>query len=289
MQELFQPILLYVGCALGALGVVLAMPRRGVSPQVIGGLVAGAGFGAVVLAVSLMNLSHLPNIHFYIFSVIAVGAALRVITHQRPVYSALYFILTILASSGLYVILAAEFMAFALIIVYAGAILITYLFVIMLATEAPSEEQEEALQDYDRYSREPIAATVVGFVLLATLTTMLAKGAGDLTPSASATDGVRIASTRFESGSVAVGEAGAQRRVEPTVIATIWAREATAGRIDLVVDGGSVDLDRRSLDTGMPVTLVKGENQVGIPAGGLSKEQAEHVRVIWSQSPAVIK
>ncbi|MBC7773309.1 MAG: NADH-quinone oxidoreductase subunit J, partial [Pyrinomonadaceae bacterium] len=194
MQELFQPILLYIGCALGALGVALAMPRRGVSPQVIGGLVAGGGFGAMILAVSLMNIKHLPNINFYVFSLIAIGASLRVITHPRPVYSALYFILTILASSGLYVILAAEFMAFALIIVYAGAILITYLFVIMLATEAPSEMEEEQLQDYDRYSREPIAATIVGFVLLASLTTMLARGAATLPgPLASSQGGQTIA------------------------------------------------------------------------------------------------
>jgi NADH-quinone oxidoreductase subunit J len=68
-------------------------------------------------------------------------------------------------------------MAFALVIVYAGAILITYLFVIMLATEAPTEEALESLADYDRLSREPLVATVAGFVLVATLTTIMATGA----------------------------------------------------------------------------------------------------------------
>jgi NADH-quinone oxidoreductase subunit J len=78
------------------------------------------------------------------------------------------------------VILSAEFLAFALVIVYAGAILITYLFVIMLATEAPTAEEPEALSEYDRYSREPLAATVTAFVLLATLTTILGTGVAGL-------------------------------------------------------------------------------------------------------------
>jgi len=130
-----------------------------------------------------------PNVYFYVFSAIALGAALRVITHQRPVYSALYFILSIIATAGLFLILSAEFMAFALIIVYAGAILITYLFVIMLATQAPEEGEIEVLTEYDTAAREPIAATVVGFAMLAILTTMLFKGAEQLpTPKASQAD-----------------------------------------------------------------------------------------------------
>ncbi len=52
----------------------------------------------------------------------------------------------------------------------------------MLATQAPTEEQKENLADYDSFSREPLAATVVGFVLLAVLTTMLFRGAGALPP-----------------------------------------------------------------------------------------------------------
>lgn len=176
MPELFSPILLYGACALGALGVSLALPRRGTSPQLLGALIGASGLGGIFLALGLASPGALPNFNFYIFSAIALGASLRVISHPRPVYAALYFVLTILASCGLYVILSAEFLAFALVIVYAGAILITYLFVIMLATEAPTAEEPEALSDYDKYSREPLAATVTAFVLLATLTTILARG-----------------------------------------------------------------------------------------------------------------
>lgn len=179
-----NPLLLYVACALGALGVVLAMPRRGASPALIGGLIAAAAVGLVALGLflALDDMAQIPNLFFYVFAAMALGGGLRMITHPRPVYAALYFILTIIASSGLYLLLSAEFMAFALIIIYAGAILITYLFVIMLATQAPTDDDDESLTDYDTTSREPIAAVASGFVLLALLSTMLFRGAPALEP-----------------------------------------------------------------------------------------------------------
>jgi NADH-quinone oxidoreductase subunit J len=193
LDGLISPILLYSGCILGAIGVCLALPRRGLSPQVIGALVFALAFGLLMLALGLKSGGKpssgggLPNVNFYLFSFIALGASLRVISHPRPVYAALYFILTILSSAGLYVLLSAEFMAFALVIVYAGAILITYLFVIMLATETPTADQVEALSEYDRYSREPLVATVVGFMLVAGMTSLMATGVNAAKPSATAT------------------------------------------------------------------------------------------------------
>ena len=185
MDSVVNPVILYAAIALGGIGVLLALPRRGANPQVIGAGIAALGGGIVVVLLGLAGRDAgegLPNIHFYIFSAIALGGALRVITHPRPVYSALYFILTILSSAGLYLILSAEFMAFALIIIYAGAILITYLFVIMLATQAPSEDQIDELADYDTQAREPLMAAGAGFVLLAVLTTLIFGGSQSLIP-----------------------------------------------------------------------------------------------------------
>jgi NADH-quinone oxidoreductase subunit J len=88
--------------------------------------------------------------------------------------------MTILSTAGLFLLLSAEFMAFALIIVYAGAILITYLFVIMLASQAPEEGADQVLASYDIESREPLVAAVVGFVILAALSTMMFQGLGSL-------------------------------------------------------------------------------------------------------------
>ncbi|MDX9910529.1 MAG: NADH-quinone oxidoreductase subunit J [Phycisphaerales bacterium] len=180
LNAIINPIALYLLIALAGVGVCLALPRKGPSPQALGGLLAAAGFGGLVLALTLWanESGAIPNPYFYVFGLVALGAGLRVVTHPRPVYAALYFILVVLASAGLLLILSAEFMAFAMIIVYAGAILITYLFVIMLATQAPSEDMIDALADYDRQSREPVGAAVAGFVLLAAMTTLLFRGIG---------------------------------------------------------------------------------------------------------------
>lgn len=182
LDQVLQPIILYLACVLGGVGVALALPRKGVSPRLIGAVLASAGGGLVVLfmGIKAAQVGQLPNVFFYAFALLALGAALRMISHPRPVYSALYFILTIIATCGLFVILSAEFMAFALIIIYAGAILITYLFVIMLATQAPREGDEELQAEYDTQAREPWMASLVGFVLLAMLTTMMFRGATEL-------------------------------------------------------------------------------------------------------------
>ncbi len=185
MEAVISPIVLYSMIALGAVGVLLALPRARANFALPGFLIGATAGGIVLVALGSKALTEsgggLPNIYFYVFGFVALAASLRVITHPRPVYSALYFILTILATCGLFLILSAEFMAVALVIIYAGAILITYLFVIMLATQAPSEELSENLTTFDRVAREPVLATVSGFLLLAVLTTLMARGVPTLT------------------------------------------------------------------------------------------------------------
>ncbi len=180
LGHVIHPAIFFALWVLGALGVGLALPRTKATPQLLGALLGALALGLLLIAMGVNAKGHLPNLYFYIFSAIGLGAALRVVTHPRPVYAALYFIMTVLASAGLFLILSAEFMAFALIIVYAGAILITYLFVIMLATQAPVEGEVEVLATYDTQAREPIAATIVGFLLLAVLSVMLFRGVEQL-------------------------------------------------------------------------------------------------------------
>ncbi len=248
IKQIINPYMLYGLCVLGALGVCLALPRRGISPQVLGALVASLAGGLLLLAMGAANPGSLPNIYFYVFSLVALGAALRVITHPRPVYAALYFVLTVIATAGLFLILSAEFMAFAMIIVYAGAILITYLFVIMLATQSPQEGEVEVLTEYDTAAREPVAATVVGFLLLAIMTTLAFRGLPDLkTPAPLQADSLL---------------AEMPRKIERALDA--------AGTLP---EGGKVKLDdanRAVVDwTTRQVTVVAGgsESQVAIPDG----------------------
>lgn len=165
---------LYIASAIGAIALFMMAPRRGYSPVRLGGLLGAMTLGGLWLTLA----GHLPDLgpdraamgYYYIFSAIALVAAVRVITHPRPVYSALWLVMVILASTGLLVLLGASFVAFAMVIIYGGAIVVTYMFVIMLATHARSEEVAETT-DYERSAREPLAAVAVSFVLLAVLLT----------------------------------------------------------------------------------------------------------------------
>ena len=68
---------------------------------------------------------------FAVFATILVGSALMVILHRNPVTSALFLVLAFCSLAGLYLLLGAEFVGMVQIIVYAGAIMVLFLFVIM--------------------------------------------------------------------------------------------------------------------------------------------------------------
>src|SRR5688572_9544018 len=76
---------------------------------------------------------------FYLFAAVTVVASLLVIAQRNPIYSVLLLILSFGGLSGLYVLLNAPFVAVIQIIVYAGAIMVLFLFVVMLLN-APREE-----------------------------------------------------------------------------------------------------------------------------------------------------
>ena len=74
----------------------------------------------------------LYSISFYLFSSIAVLSALMVISAKNPVHSVLFLILCFVTSSGLFVLLGAEFLAMILVVVYVGAVAVLFLFVVMM-------------------------------------------------------------------------------------------------------------------------------------------------------------
>ena len=69
---------------------------------------------------------------FYVFATILVLAGLRVITTRNPVHAALYLVLSFVACSGLWLLLEAEFLAVVLVLVYVGAVMVLFLFVVMM-------------------------------------------------------------------------------------------------------------------------------------------------------------
>lgn len=196
------PLLLYIASVLGAVALILMMPRsrKGALGQFAGhagALLGAAALGGAWVAVAantglitnfseeVLGLEGVAFLYFYIFSAIAIASAVMVITRRRPVYCALWFVMVVLSSAGLFLVLSADFMALAMVLIYGGAILVTYMFVIMLATQPgdpapgsqatgsqPTANSTSQGQDYDRHGRDPLWACVAGFLLLAVLLTV---------------------------------------------------------------------------------------------------------------------
>src|SRR6185295_1821321 len=82
------------------------------------------------------------TVAFYAFAALAVGASALVIGQRNPMYSVLLLIASFAALAGLYIQLDAPFVAVAQIVIYAGAIMVLFLFVVMLLN-APQEDAAE--------------------------------------------------------------------------------------------------------------------------------------------------
>jgi NADH-quinone oxidoreductase subunit J len=186
-SPLMSPVLILLLCVFSGVATVFILPgHREMTLRKVGGvLLVALGLIFAASVPSWLPTGHAEAVYFWIFSAIAIGGAVRVVTHARPVYSALYFVLTVFASAGLFVLLEAEFMAAALVLIYAGAILVTYVFVIMLASQATGDGTHlQKMAEYDSHSREPAAAAAVGFALMGVLLFVIFDKAGDLTGSA---------------------------------------------------------------------------------------------------------
>ena len=72
------------------------------------------------------------DIVFYTLSAILLFAGLRVITTRNPVYAALFLVLAFFTAAGIWLLLEAEFLAIALVLVYVGAVMVLFLFVVMM-------------------------------------------------------------------------------------------------------------------------------------------------------------
>jgi NADH-quinone oxidoreductase subunit J len=91
----------------------------------------------------------ITTILFILLSVMAVGSALMVITRKNPVHSVLYLVVTFFAISGHYILMNAQFLAIVNIIVYAGAIMVLFLFVVMMMNlNVANEPQKNKLLQF---------------------------------------------------------------------------------------------------------------------------------------------
>jgi NADH-quinone oxidoreductase subunit J len=108
---------------------------------------------------------------FYVFAAVLVVAALRVVTTRNPVHAALWLVLSFVTAAGLWLLLQAEFLAIALVLVYVGAVMVLFLFVVMML-----DVNFDALRTEIR-SYLPVAATV-GLVIFAEMALLLVRATG---------------------------------------------------------------------------------------------------------------
>jgi NADH-quinone oxidoreductase subunit J len=105
---------------------------------------------------------------FYAFAAVLLAAALRVITARNPVHAVLYLVLAFFTAAALWLLLRAEFLAIALVLVYVGAVMVLFLFVVMML-DINLERLREGF-----WKNLPLAV-VVGGVMAAEMVAVLAQ------------------------------------------------------------------------------------------------------------------
>lgn len=155
-------ILAFLVILLGAAGTFLLLPHKHGAAKPRNVHLIGGSLDALALLLFAFFWSPpgpwLSSLFFYTFACGAIVAAVLTVTTPNPIHSALWFAAVVLASSGLFLLAGAQFLAVGTVIVYAGAIIVTFLFVIMLA-------QMEGRAPYDRAARMPFIATWTCFIL----------------------------------------------------------------------------------------------------------------------------
>ena len=101
-----------------------------------------------------------PALFFYLFAGVCIAAAVMVIAARNPVHSVLFLILAFVNAAALFILLGAEFLAMILIIVYVGAVLVLFLFVVMML-DVDFAQLRQGLMQY-----LPIGAFLGGILLI---------------------------------------------------------------------------------------------------------------------------
>src|SRR5689334_9991731 len=117
----------------------------------------------------------LESVVFYAFGAVLLVAGLRVITARNPVHGALWLVLAFFTAAALWLLLRAEFLAIALVVVYVGAVMVLFLFVVMML-DINLERVREG------FWRNLPLALVVGGVMVAEMVAVLAGRYFSLSP-----------------------------------------------------------------------------------------------------------
>jgi NADH-quinone oxidoreductase subunit J len=192
MPFLKENWLVLLPAVLGFAAIYLLLPRVRRFNLIWGSALAVIGLvlGAAVLVRT--DAVWIEALLFYSFSGLAVVAGVMMITQKNPVHAALSFALVVLSTCGLFLLQAAPFLMAATIIIYAGAIVVTFLFVIMLA-------QQEGISNADQQSREPFLSCLAGCILLGSLLCVLQRSYAENPNDADLRDLQRLSEAKDES------------------------------------------------------------------------------------------
>ena len=119
-----------------------------------------------------------PLLVFFVLAVLAVLGAISLIVQRHPIHSALSLIVVMVALAGLYLLMGAEFVAAVQIIVYGGAIMVLFVFVIMLLNAGVEERTN--------FSKMAIGGIPLGLALLVAIVAGIVAGQGSVQAAAGA-------------------------------------------------------------------------------------------------------
>jgi len=142
-------------------------------------------------------VSGLGAIFFYLFAFILVASAFMVIAARNPVHSVLFLILAFFNAAGLFLLAGAEFLAMILLIVYVGAVMVLFLFVVMML-DVDFAALRRGVLDYAP------AGALIGIILLAELIVVL--GGYSFSPDLASTIAQPIPSLAARSNTAALGD-----------------------------------------------------------------------------------
>src|ERR1700688_1511323 len=114
------------------------------------------------------------TILFFVFAAVLIAAALGVILARNPVYSALLLVFCFFNSAVIWLLLDAEFLGIVLVLVYVGAVMVLFLFVVMML-DVNLEELRKGLAKF-----WPLALAVAGFVVFAMINVIVVKHLGGM-------------------------------------------------------------------------------------------------------------
>ena len=132
-----------------------------------------------------LSSANITAMLFWLFSAVLIAAALRVITARNPVHAALALVLCFFQAAMIWMLLKAEFLAITLVLVYVGAVMVLFLFVVMMIDIDFSALREG-------YKRYLLVGSIIGAVLVFEIAAIVLKGFYkplDALPAAAATVG----------------------------------------------------------------------------------------------------